>query len=96
MAFEHNSERTKNIKQALKKDDNLTPAPVKEDNTDTASTQDLSKKVKSLMKGKKPKETKKAFTFTLDPSIKLKADKMAKSTNYPSTSSFLNDLIKNL
>jgi|GEM_PF-4411170 len=91
MAFEHNSEKSKNIKEALKKDTNS-----RNDSDTNNITQELSQKAKSILKNKKPKENKKSYNIMLDPSVKAKADKMAKSTNYPSTSSFLNDLIKNL
>ncbi|PKE38402.1 CopG family transcriptional regulator [Macrococcoides caseolyticum] len=41
-------------------------------------------------------EIKQRYNIMLDPSIKKKADKIAKEKNFKSTSSFINELIKNL
>ena len=43
-----------------------------------------------------PHEFKQRYNIMLDPSVKKKADKIAKEKNFKSTSSFLNELIKNL
>jgi hypothetical protein len=45
---------------------------------------------------KAPHEFKQRYNIMLDPSVKKKADKIAKEKNFKSTSSFLNELIKNL
>lgn len=86
MAFEFNSEKSEKIKEALKKNDT---------NTRVNAVDNESSFLKEI--SDQPKhETKQRYNIMLDPSIKEKADKIAKQKNFKSTSSFINELIKRL
>jgi len=86
MAFEFNSEKSEKIKEALKK---------KNTNTRINTVDNESSFLKEI--STQPiHEIKQRYNIMLDPSIKEKADKIAKEKNFKSTSSFINELIKNL
>lgn len=86
MAFEFNSEKSEKIKEALKKNDT---------NTRLNAVDNKSSFLKEI--SDQPKhEIKQRYNIMLDPSIKEKADKIAKEKNFKSTSSFINELIKSL
>lgn len=86
MAFEFNSEKSEKIKEALKKNDT---------NTRVNAVDNESSFLKEI--SDQPKhEIKRRYNIMLDPSIKEKADKIAKEKNFKSTSSFINELIKSL
>lgn len=86
MAFEFNSEKSEKIKEALKKNDT---------NTRVNAVDNESSFLKEI--SDQPKyEIKQRYNIMLDPSIKEKADKIAKEKNFKSTSSFINELIKSL
>ncbi|MBQ5153289.1 hypothetical protein D6861_010375 [Macrococcoides caseolyticum] len=86
MAFEFNSEKSEKIKKALKKNDT---------NTRVNAVDNESSFLKEI--SDQPKhEIKQRYNIMLDPSIKEKADKIAKEKNFKSTSSFINELIKSL
>ena len=86
MAFEFNSEKTEKIKEALKKNDT---------NSRIDATDDGSSFLKEISK-QPVHEIKQRYNIMLDPSVKEKADKIAKQKNFKSTSSFINELIKSL
>lgn len=80
MAFEPNNQ---NIKNALQSDS-------KEDN-------DLKRIDASIIPIQKDStELRKNYTFTLQPSVRKKIDKLARDNNFNSASKFLSELIKKL
>lgn len=86
MAFEFNSEKSEKIKEALKKKDT-------NNRIDTVDNESFFLKEIS---NQPIHEVKQRYNIMLDPSIKEKADKIAKQKNFKSTSSFINELIKSL
>lgn len=86
MAFEFNSEKSEKIKEALKKNDTNTRINIVDN--ESSFLKEISDQPKH--------EIKQRYNIMLDPSIKEKADKIAKEKNFKSTSSFINELIKSL
>ena len=86
MAFEFNGDKSEKIKEALKKKDT-------NNRIDTGDNESFFLKEIS---NQPIHEIKQRYNIMLDPSIKEKADKIAKEKNFKSTSSFINELIKSL
>ncbi|TDL93348.1 CopG family transcriptional regulator [Macrococcus brunensis] len=88
MAFEYNSEKSNKIKKALKSN-----SSDESNKKETHSSPNIEIKTIEVQP---PHEIKQRYNIMLDPSVKQKADKIAKDKNFKSTSAFLNELIKSL